>query len=93
MNRRAIWSPSCPPNASDEPRRAGVSSRTDGSIALLGSSSTTRPALTLRTFWRGLNESATRLMFVLADGRGDAIGIEAMGPPDSLPELVEILDD
>jgi hypothetical protein len=74
-------------------RGASVSSRADGSIALLGSSSTTRPALTLRTFWRCLNESATRLMFVLADGRGDAIGIEVMGSTDSFPKLVEILDD
>jgi hypothetical protein len=32
-------------------------------------------------------------MFVLTDGRGDAIGIEVMGPTDSFPKLVEILDD
>lgn len=32
-------------------------------------------------------------MFVLADCRGDSIGIETMGPTDSLSELVAILDD
>ena len=67
-------------NVRDEPRRVCVSSRADGSIAWLGSLSTTRLGPTCFTF-------------VLADGRGDSIDIEAMGPTDSLSELVEILDD
>jgi hypothetical protein len=31
--------------------------------------------------------------FVLADGRGDSIGIEVMGPTDLLSEFVQVLDD
>jgi hypothetical protein len=30
---------------------------------------------------------------MLADGRRDSIGVEVVGPTDSLPELVEIFDD
>ena len=70
-----------------------VSLRADGSIALLGSSSTGRLSPTLRVRWRRLNQGATRFAFVLADGRGDSIHIEAMGTADSLAEFVEILDD
>ena len=57
------------------------------------SSSTTRPGPTCRTFSGCLHESQTSFTFVLADGRGDSIDIEVMGPTDSLSELVEILDD
>jgi len=79
-------------SVSDEPRRGSVSSRADGSI-VLGSPSTTRPGPTFRTLWRGLLKSSTAFTFVLADGRGDSIDIEGMGPTDALAELVEILDD
>ncbi len=81
------------PNGSDEPRRASVSSRADGSIALLDGSSTTRLGPTLRTLGCCLHESPTGFTFVLADGRGDSIDIEVVGLTDSLSELVEILDD
>jgi hypothetical protein len=65
----------------------------DGSIALLGSPSTTRLGPTLRTSRGCVNERPASFTFVLADGRGDSIDIEIMGPTDLLSELVEILDD
>lgn len=80
-------------NVSDEPRRASVDSRADGSIALLGSPATTWPGPTFRRLWCCLDKNPTAFMFVLADGRGDAIDIETVGSTDSLSELVEILDD
>jgi hypothetical protein len=80
------------PNVSDEPRLS-VDSRADGSIALLGSLATTWAGPPFRRLWWCLDKSPTALMFVLADGRGDAIDIETMSPTDSLSELVEILDD
>jgi hypothetical protein len=74
-------------------RGASVSSRADGSIALLGSLSATRLGATFRAAWRSVNHGPTGLTFVLAYGRGDSIDIEIMGPPDSLSEFVKILDD
>ena len=81
-------------NFSDELRRASASSRAEGSVALLGSPSTPRFGPTFRTLWCCcLHENPTAFTFVLADGRGDSIDIEIMGPTDSLSELMEILDD
>ena len=80
-------------NGSDEPRRASVSSRAVGSIALLGSPSTTRLGGTSRTLWRCFYQNPPRFTFVFADGRGDSIHIEIMCPADLLSELVKILDD
>jgi hypothetical protein len=77
----------------DEPRRFSVSSRADGSIALLGSLSTTMPGSTLRRSWRYFDDSPSRFTLVLADGGRNPIGIEAVSSTDLLPELVEILDD
>ena len=78
---------------SDEPRRVSVSSRADGSIALLGSLSMARLGPTFRTLWCCLRDHPTGFTFVLANGRGDSIDIEIVGPTDSLSKLVEILDD
>jgi hypothetical protein len=78
---------------SDEPRRVSVSSRADGSIALLGSLSTARLGPTFRTLWCCLRDHPTGFTFVLANGRGDSIDIEIVGPTHSLSKLVEILDD
>ena len=80
-------------NVSDEPRRASVSSRADGSIALLGSPSGPRIGPTFHTFWCWGNVRQTRFTFMLADRRGDSVDVEAVGPADSLPELVQIFDD
>jgi hypothetical protein len=83
-------------NVRDEPRRASVSSRAAGSIALLGSSSTTMLGSTFRTLWCGLYKCpalAGSFTLMLANGRGDSVNIEVMGPTDSLSELVEFLDD
>jgi hypothetical protein len=41
----------------------------------------------------GLHERLTGIAFVCADRRGNTIDIEVVGPPDSLSELVKILDD
>jgi hypothetical protein len=59
----------------------------------LGSPSASSIGQTFRTFWRLLNLRPTRFTFVLADRRGDPVDVEAVGPTDSLAELVEIFDD
>ena len=83
----------CPTNVSDEPRRASVSSRADGSIALLGSPSTARLGPTFRTSRCYLDENAASFPFVSADGRSDSVGIEIVGPTDLLSKFVQIVDD
>jgi hypothetical protein len=84
------------PIVRDEPRRTGISSRADGSIAVLGSLSTATPGptrLVLRWGFAKIVVPRGGLTLVLANRRGDSIDVEVVGPADSLPELVKILDD
>ena len=62
----------------------------------MGGLSTARLGLTLPTLRWGLGKSSARaggLTLMPANGRGDSIDVEVVGPADSLSELVEILDD
>ena len=72
---------------------SSVSSRADGSIALLGSSSSTSLSTGSRACRRHLHGSPPGLPFVLANGRGNSINVEVMSSTDSLPELVEFFDE
>lgn len=81
------------PDDRDERRRASASSRAGGSIASLGSASVPSIGPTFHTFWCWLNVWQTRFAFVLADRCGDSVDVEAVGPADSLAELVQIFDN
>ena len=72
---------------------ASVSSRADGSIALLGSSSTPSLGAARRAYQRRIHGWPSSLAFVLANGRGDSINVEVVRSTDSRPQLVEFFDD
>ncbi|MGH9386505.1 MAG: hypothetical protein ACRD2N_19710 [Vicinamibacterales bacterium] len=72
---------------------SGVSSRADGSIALLGSSSTASLGSARWAPRRHIHEWPSGLPFVLANGRGDSINVEVVRSTDSLPKPVEFFDD
>ena len=71
---------------------SSVSLRADGSIALLGSSSTTL-GTSRRTYGRHGHGWPSGLLLVLANGRGDSIGVEVVSSTHSLTELVKFFDD
>lgn len=72
---------------------SGVSSRADGSIALLASSSTTTLRTVCRAGRRHIHGWPPGFPFVLANGRSDLIRIEGVRSTDSLPEPVEFFDN
>lgn len=82
-----------PANVRDELRRASVSSRADGSIALLGSLSTTPLGRLFRAPWCHGNDGTAGLLLVLPNCQGDAVSVKAVGATDTFSERVDFVDD